>query len=195
MGAIPLNRLISGSHVHTLGRRIVSVEGFVQWRYRHGWVHEPTNPDDPLEVARHTNRVARATPLLAEVPMVALKGSIAKSHLLSFLQCLKAGTIYWSDSKKQMVPPASQRVLSEHLQHGMFVEVFSYDAVKEDKAAMLALCQADNFDSAFALGETEVTLLRCIHASLAVVKPPVGNPMEFHKGDRGGELRSAMVRR
>ena len=68
LGVSPLNRPISGSQVHSLGRRIVSVEGFVQWRYRHGWAHEP-NPDDPLEVARHTNRVVRATPLLADVPL------------------------------------------------------------------------------------------------------------------------------
>ena len=99
LGVSPLNRKISGTHVHTLGRRIVSVEGFVQWRYRHGWAHEP-NPEDPLEVARNTNAVARATALVPQVPMVPLKGSIAKSHLLTFLQCLKNGQIYWSDTKQ-----------------------------------------------------------------------------------------------
>ena len=57
----PLNRDMSGSHVYDLGRRTISVEGFVRFRYRQGWAHEP-NPDDPLEVARNTNRVARATP-------------------------------------------------------------------------------------------------------------------------------------
>ena len=41
LGVSPLNRKISGSHVHALGRRIYSVEGFVRWRYRHGWAHEP----------------------------------------------------------------------------------------------------------------------------------------------------------
>ena len=92
LGVSPLNRPISGTHVHTLGRRIVSIEGFVLWRYRHGWAHEP-NPEDPLEVAKHTNKLAKASAFLAEVPMVPLKGSLAKSHLMSFLQCLKAGTI------------------------------------------------------------------------------------------------------
>ena len=77
LGVSPFNRELSGSHVHDIGRRIISVEGFVRFRYRQGWAHEP-NPDDPLEVARNTNRVARATPLLAPVPMVALKGSFAK---------------------------------------------------------------------------------------------------------------------
>ena len=60
LGVSPLNRPISGSHVHALGRRIVSVEGFVAWRYRHGWAHEP-NPADPLDVAKNTNKVAGST--------------------------------------------------------------------------------------------------------------------------------------
>ena len=173
LGVSPLNRKISGTHVHALGRRIMSVEGFVQWRYRHGWAHEP-NPADPLEVARNTNTVALATALVPKVPMVPLKGSIAKSHLLTFLQCLKDGTVCWSDTKQHMVPPEGQAVLAEHLKYGMFYEVFSYDCVLEDKAALRSLCQADNFDSAFALGETEMSLLQCIHASLTIVKPPVG---------------------
>ena len=149
------------------------MEGFVQWRYRHGWAHEP-NPDDPLEVARNTNAVARATALVPQVRLVPLKGSIAKSHLLTFLQCLRDGTVYWSDTKQLMVPPEGQAVLAEHLKYGMFYEVFSFDCVREDKAALTALCRADNFDSAFALGETEMSLLECIHASLTIVKPPVG---------------------
>ena len=173
LGVSPLNRELSGSHVHGLGRRIVSVEGFVRYRYRQGWAHEP-NPEDPLEVARNTNRVARATPLLPQVPMVPLKGSIAKTHLMAFQQCLEAGNIYWSDTKQLMTCPAGQLQLAEHLKYGMFYEVFSYAGVTNDKAAILSLCQADNFDSAFALGETEMQLLRSIHASLSIMRPPVG---------------------
>ena len=109
LGVSPLNRKISGTHVHALGRCILSVEGFVRWRYRHGWAHEP-NPEDPLEVARNTNAVARATALVPLVPMVPLKGSLAKSHLLTFLQCLRDGTVYWSDTKQLMVPPEGQTV-------------------------------------------------------------------------------------
>ena len=124
LGVSLLNRAISGRHVHRLGRRIISFEAFVLWRYKHGWAHEP-NPDDPLEVARHTNAVARATALLTEVPMVALKGSFAKTHLLSFLQCLKAGNVFWDDTKQLMVPPAAAGTLCEHIEHGMFYEIFS----------------------------------------------------------------------
>ena len=173
LGVSPLNRSISGSHVHSLGRRILSVEGFVRWRYRHGWAHE-VNPEDPLEVARTTNEVARATPLLAEVPMVPLLGSFAKTHLMSFLQCLRDGNVYWSDTKKLMVCPEAQLVLAEHLKHGMFYEVFTYDCVKKDKGALLKLCKADNFDSNFALGETELQLLRDVHDSLSIARPPLG---------------------
>ena len=168
LGVSSINRDISGSHVHTLGRHILTVEGFVRWRYRHGWAHEP-NPLDPLEVARNTNRVAGVTSLLAQVPMEPLKGSIAKTHLLAFLQCLKAGTVYWADSKSLMLPLLATAALMEHLEHDMFYEVFSYVAIKNDRVAVLALCAADNYDSAFVLGETEVTLLRCIHSSLVLI--------------------------
>ena len=61
LGVSPLNRDLSGTHVHELGRRIVSVEGFVRFRYQQGWAHEP-NPEDPLEVARNTNRGWRELP-------------------------------------------------------------------------------------------------------------------------------------
>ena len=173
LGVSPLNRAISGTHVHALGRRIMSVEGFVMFRYQRGWCHEP-NPEDLLEVARNTNRVARATSLLSEVPMVPLKGSIAKTHLMNFLQCLKAGNIYWNDSKKLMLPDAAQDLLIDHLTHGMFYEVFSWACVRDDHAGLLALAAADNLDSAFALGENELSLLKCIHSSLNVVRLPVG---------------------
>ena len=67
-----------------------------------------------------------------------------------------------------MLPLPATAALVEHLEHGMFYEIFSYDAIKFDRAAVLALCAADNYDCAFALGETEATLLRCIHSSLSL---------------------------
>ena len=78
---------VLGKHVHKLGRRIVSVEGFCRFRYQHGWAHEP-NPLDVLEESRYTNRVAERDKLLAPVPSVPLLGSFAKTHMLSFLQAL-----------------------------------------------------------------------------------------------------------
>ena len=93
---------------------------------------------------------------------------------MAFQQCLLVGNIHWNDNKQLMTCPAGQLQLAEHLKHGMFYEVFSWEGVKQDKAAILSLCQADNFDSAFALGETELQLLKSIHASLHVMRPPVG---------------------
>ena len=173
LGVSPLNRNLSGTHVHKLGRRIVSVEGFVRWRYRNGWAHEP-DPENPLEVAQNTNKVARATLLLPEVPEVPLKGSFAKTHLMTFLQSLKSGRMFWNDTKQKMLCPAGQQALIEHVKHGMFYEVFKWEAVKNDRAALVALCKSDNLDSAFALGETEMQLLTAIHSSLEVLRPPVG---------------------
>ena len=86
LGVSPFNRELSGSHVHELGRRIMSIEGFVRFRYNQGWAHEH-DPDDPLEIARNTNRVARATPLLPEVPMVPLTGSFAEKKHTSCRFC------------------------------------------------------------------------------------------------------------
>ena len=173
LGVSPLNRHVSATHVHDLGRRICSVEGFARFRYRNGWAHLP-NPDDPMEVARNTNRVARATSLLPEVPLVPLKGSFAKTHLMSFLQCLKAGNVYWNDSKQLMTCPAGQQALADHLEHGMFYEVFSWEAVSKDKDAMRALCESDNYDQAFALGETEMGLLKSMYNSIQIMRPPCG---------------------
>ena len=36
LGVSPVNRNLSGPHVHKLGRRIVSVEGLVRFRYQNG---------------------------------------------------------------------------------------------------------------------------------------------------------------
>ena len=173
LGVSPHNRAISGKHVHKLGRRIVSVEGFCRFRYQHGWAHEP-NPHDVLEVSRYTNRVAERDKLLAPVPSVPLLGSFAKTHLLSFLQALKSGCIYWADNQELMVPPPAQATLLEHLQLGMFYEVLSYEAVADHLPALQALIASDNFDAGFALGQTEMQLLQSMHQCMQVVQPPRG---------------------
>jgi hypothetical protein len=173
LGVSPYNRDVSGNHVHKLGRRILTVEGFCRYRYNHGWAHEP-NPQDPLEVARCTNRVARRDKLLAPVPEVPLYGSFAKTHLLSFLQALKSGCIYWADNQELMLPPPAQHVLLEHLEHGMFFEVLPYVAVREHPKALQALIASDNFDAGYALGQTEMQLLRGMHSCMQVLRPPPG---------------------
>ena len=174
LGISPLNRAISGKHVHTLGRRILSVEGFCVFRYRAGICHE-WDPENALAVAHYTNRQARRDPLLAPVPEVPLFGSFAKSHLLSFLQALKSKSVRWSDSGDLMVPDEGQAALMDHLRHGMFYEVLDYRAIKEEREAVVGLIAADNFDAGFALGQTEIQLLRVISDTMQVhVRPAIG---------------------
>ena len=176
VGVSPLNRPISGKHVHALGRRIVSVEGFCRFRYKHGWCHEP-NPADPLEVTRNTNRGASCDKLLALVGNTPLYGCFAKTHLLSFLQALKSSSIYWDDNGELMLPPPGQAALLEHLEHGMFFEVLSYQAVAKAADSVKALIAADNFDAGFALGQTEVQLLKSIYDGIKVIRPPPGSTL------------------
>ena len=173
LGVSPVNRRINGPYVHQLGRRILSVEGFTRLRYRNGLCHEPS-PDDPLAVARFTNAAAQGSGLLSPVPVKALFGSFGKSHLLSFLQALKSGQVYWNETQDLMLPVAAQQELMEHLQHGMFYEVLAWEAVRDHGPALQALMAADNFDAGFALGQTELQLLRGMREAIVVCRPPVG---------------------
>ena len=176
MGISPFNRRINGPYVHKLGKRILTVEGFARLRYQQGWCHEP-NPEDPLAVARCTNAAAKGSGLLAPVPMVPLFGSFAKSHLLSFLQALKCGQIFWNDTRDLMLPEPATQELLEHLEHGMFYEVLGWEACEDDGDALRALIASDNFDAGFALGQTEMHLLMHIRLAIVVERPPVGSTL------------------
>ena len=173
LGVSKFNRPISGKHAHKLGRRILTVEGFCRFRYKNGWCHEPS-PNDPLEVAEYTNLQATRDPRLVPVPLVPLYGSWSKSHLMSFLQALASKAVYWSDTKELMVPDEAQAALMDHLQNGMFYEVFKYEAMLKMPQAVQDLIASDNFDAVFSLGQTETRLLMAIHQSLQVARTPVG---------------------
>ena len=175
IGISPLNRMISGKHVHNIGRRILSYEGFCRFRYENGFCHEPLT-HDPLAVAKYTNKWAACDPLLATVPMKPLYGCFAKSHCLSFLHAMKSGSIRWSNSSELMVPPAKAAELIEHLEKGMFFQVLSEEVYTsmEDREALKGFIISDNLDHGFALGQTEMHLLQTIHQSLQVTRPPVG---------------------
>ena len=173
MGISPFNRRINGPYVHKLGKRILSVEGFARLRYRSGWCHEP-NPDDELSVARFTNAAAVGSGLLAPVPNAPLFGSFAKSHLLSFLQALKSGQVFWDQTQDLMLPEPATQELLEHLQHGMFYEVLGWEATVQHAESLRALIAADNFDAGFALGQTEMHLLVNLRTAIVVARPPVG---------------------
>jgi hypothetical protein len=167
LGVSPLNRLISGKHMHQLGRRIVSVEGFARYRYKQGCCHEP-DPADPLAVARATNLVASRDPLLAKVGEVPLKGSFMKTHLMSFLQAIASGTVYWDDTKQLMIPPPAMKSLEDHVKHGMFYEVLPWSAVSTHRDAVKCLIASDNFSAGFDLAQTEIDLFKAIHLGTRV---------------------------
>ena len=75
----------SGQHCLQLAKRILTLEGFATFRCVAGFGHEP-DPDDPLAVSRHGNRMASIDPTLPRLPIKALKGVFAKTHLVTFLQ-------------------------------------------------------------------------------------------------------------
>ena len=79
-----------GKHCHEMAARILTLEGFATFRYVAGLCHEP-DPNDPQSVARHGNKMAETDELLPRLPMKALKGVFAKTHLVTFLQLFKGG--------------------------------------------------------------------------------------------------------
>ena len=193
MGISSFNRPISGKHVHALGRRIQSVEGFCRFRYKHGWCHSPSETN-PLEVAEWTNKIAERDPLIVQVPMVPLYGTWSKGHLTSWLQALKSGSVYWDDTKELMVPDEGQAALMRHLAHGIFMEVFKYEAMIENPQTVKDLISSDNFDHDLGLGETETRLLLCTagrpadeHSPVSALAKQVGSLrlLEFLVGSRG----------
>ena len=176
VGVSPLNRNgqpISGIYVHKLFRRIFEREGFARYRYRQGWCHEP-NPDDPLEVARHTNSFAELDDRLAQVEMKALYGGLAKCHLFMGLLAFLKGDTTWNDSGEPFKPPEDAVVLLDHLERGMWFEVLSFDAVKHHKAEVLALMASDNFDAALAKAEDEMALAASCFSTMRSAVPGVG---------------------
>ena len=84
--------------------------------------HEP-NPDDPLEVARHTNSFAEVDDRLAMVANKPLYGSIAKTHLWSGLFAFRDGKIFWHETGEPFTPPPDALVLLDHIERGMWYEV------------------------------------------------------------------------
>ena len=146
-------------------------------RYKNGLAHRG-DPKDPLRIARFTNETAKRDPLLARVPLVDLLGTFAKSHLLSFLQALASGTVYWDDTKTLMLPPPCQEALKDHLELGWFCEILKWEAVEKHEDAVRQLIAGDNMDARFALAETEIELLRVMRRSMCIVKtPPLGKSL------------------
>ena len=148
-----------GKHCHDLAARIIKVEGFATFRYEAGFCHEP-DPADPLAVSRHGNAMADRDALLPRLAAKPLRGVFAKTHLVTFLQLLKAGALpeltrYLASSQGA----DGQEELQDVLEHGIFMQVFPWSAVEQHREDIVALMASDNFDHGHGLSDSE---LRCV---------------------------------
>jgi len=165
LGVSPLNRPVSWKHVHYLMRRIVEKEGFAETRYQRAIAVEPDD-SDPTGTWKHTKQLAEdscgklAHPSSADQKLFSV---ISKNHLICGLQCLKFGGIRWDDTNEVMTPPPpsdGNEQLHKALQKGVWVEVLSSAAIKEDPEGVKALIDSENLDQAHSLPEHEIELLQ-----------------------------------
>lgn len=172
-----------GRHCHELGERIVKVEGFATFRYDAGFCHEP-DPCRPMAVAEHGNAMAARDPLLPWLPAKPLKGVFAKTHLVTFLQLLKGGRLPELSrlaASGGKLASSQDRVASKEddlqdvLDHGIFMHVFPWSAVRDHREDIVALMSADNFDHGHGLADSE---LRCVlGVRQAILRLPVPSGM------------------
>ena len=176
-------------HCHDIGTRILTLEGFATFRYVAGFCHEP-DPNDPLSVARHGNKMAEVDALLPRLPMKPLKGLFAKTHLVTFLQLLKGGHL--SDLVRSVpalavamgtsqgaadatatsqgadsAVPASIDELLDVLENGIYMHVFPWWVIANHQVKVTALMAADNFDHGHGLADSEMRCIQSVRAALA----------------------------
>lgn len=178
MGCAPFNRNgdgVNGKHAHSVVRRIVKEQGLVTYRYRRGLALS-INPKDPLEVSRFTNGyVRKQSNLLAAVADKGLIASFAKTHLWHGLWTLKSGgkTFDGTGEPMEIAGDHDDEELVQALQHGLFFEILRWEAWQDHPEDILAMMQADNFDHAQGLADTEMTLLLRYHqVGRNVLVPP-----------------------
>jgi len=171
-----------GRHCHELGERIVRVEGFATFRYEAGFCHEP-DPSQPMAVAEHGNAMAVRDPLLPWLPAKPLKGVFAKTHLVTFLQLLKGGRLpelsnlaaaRAKSASSQGEQASSQDELQDVLDHGVFMQVFPWSAVRDHREDIIALMAADNFDHGHGLAESELRCVRGVRRAILALPVPPG---------------------
>ena len=188
-----------GQHCQNLGKRILTLEGFATFRYQAGFCHEP-DPDDPMAVSRHGNNMTSIDPLLPRLPQKPLKGVFAKTHLVTFLQMYKNGQmpdlLAQASSQLGKAPgqegqltgagmPSSEEELRDVLEHGIFMHVFPWWAVRDHKEAVTALMASDNFDHGHGLADSEI---RCIVAVRAAITASSQGKLPIPQGSSQWEV-------
>ena len=166
LGPATFNRggtVTDSQHCHNLMRRILTEEAFATYRYEAGYCHEP-NPKDPFVVATHGNRMVAKAPHLPQLPEAALKGTFAKTHLVTALQMYKAGRMPELARVVEARSHEDPEELEEFrtvLEHGLYMHVFPWAEVERNPAGFKALMASDNFQQGVGLKDSEV---RCVHA-------------------------------
>ena len=158
-----------GRHCTTLGHRVLIVEKFATYRYVAGWCHEE-DPDDPLAVSKHGNRFARKDVRLPVLPRTPLKGVFAKTHLVTMLQMLKAGKLPDIESLINWKRKEAEE-LKDVLEHGIFMEVFPWSAVRDHRNDIIDLMHSDNFDHGHGLADSEMRCLSRLRANMSLPIP------------------------
>ena len=164
---------LSAKQVLHLAERILTDQGFAEYRYTSGWCHTPPE-NDPECVWRHASVLNRDDPQLPRYPRKALYGVFRKNHLIAFLQKLKQGNIVLpgSGGVPFEVPANSPdwAELRKVLDQGILMDVFLYNDVQARKEDFIALMASDNFDQAFSLRDDEFTLMRRLSALMRGAK-------------------------
>ena len=165
---------VNGKHAQNVVRRIFTIEGLQPWRYRHGVCIQPP-PSDPLAFSRFTNEyVAKQRDLLASVQDRPLPGSFCKTHLWHGLHTASVGGKSYYDTKLPVCPNMDDEELATTLKEGMWFQTLKYDAYEQHRAAVEELMTGDNSDAAFALAETEMSLIASYFKSCRIEVPLPG---------------------
>ena len=165
---------VSGKHSQNVVRRIFTVEGLQVWRYRHGVCIQPP-ASDPMEFSRFTNNyVQKQKDLLAAVAERPLPGCFAKTHLWHGLHTAAVGTKFYHDSGLPLVPNVEDEEVATTISEGMWFQTLKYEAYVSHKKAIEALMTGDNLDAAYALAETEMSLIASYFKSSRITVPMPG---------------------
>ena len=166
LGPATFNRggtVTDSQHCHILMERILTQEAFATIRYEAGYCHEP-NPKDRFSVSDHGNRMVVKDPNLPLLPKTALKGTFAKTHLVTALQMFKAGKmpeLARVVEARSHEDPEEMEEFNKVLEHGILMHVFPWPEVERNPAGFKALMAADNFQQGVGLRDSEI---RCVHA-------------------------------
>ena len=166
LGPATFNRggtVTDSKHCKTLMDRILTKEAFATIRYDAGYCHEP-NPKDTSGVSNHGNRMVVKDPNLPQLPKAALKGTFAKTHLVTALQMYKAGKmpeLARVVEARSHEDPEEMEEFKTVLEHGLYMHVFPWTEVERNPAGFQALMASDNFQQGVGLKDSEV---RCVHA-------------------------------